>query len=199
MALGFLECRIVLPAYLPQQSPSQSRSGFTRSKHVINWIMVKAAKDQPGTHEEQQNLGSKIFFSTLEYAEIPESETELFYHCLQQLEQEWNSICDTAEEHLINLRTKTFDSSGQEPSMIAQHLTAATTWASFDATQTRQAKILQDLCKTYNKSTGPYLKCAWDDKVQETFQENIGEAYSRINKRIARLTQMSQELIDLVI
>jgi hypothetical protein len=77
------------------------------SKHVISWIMVKIANDKAEPREEQQSLGPKIFFSTLEYAEIPRSPAELFGYCLQQLEQEWISICNVAEEHLTQMLGKT--------------------------------------------------------------------------------------------
>jgi hypothetical protein len=179
--------------------------------------MVKKAKDKAEPHAEQQSLRPKIFLSTLEYAEIPRSEAELFNYCLQQLEQEWNSICHAAEEHLTQMvgkiaettfllalliysqRNKTLDSSGQDPKMIEQHLRDATTWASFDATQAQQAIILQDLWETYNTSMWPYLKGAWSDQDRDLFQEGVEKAYARIRKRIARLTQTSQELINLVI
>jgi hypothetical protein len=104
----FLECRVVLPAHMLRQSCTHmSPDDIMPSKHVISWIMVKIANDKAEPREEQQSLGSKIFFSTLEYAEIPRSPAELFGYCLQQLEQEWISICDVAELHLTQMVGKT--------------------------------------------------------------------------------------------
>jgi hypothetical protein len=108
MAIGFLECRVVLPAHMLRQSCTHmSPDDIMPSKHVISWIMVKIANDKAEPREEQQSLGSKIFFSTLEYAEIPRSPAELFGYCLKQLEQEWISICDVAELHLTQMVGKT--------------------------------------------------------------------------------------------
>ncbi|KAL4766697.1 ankyrin repeat-containing domain protein [Aspergillus nidulans var. acristatus] len=195
---GFLECNVVLPAYLPHESPIRLLpNNITSSKHIITWIMVKMDKDKADPLAEQQSLGPKIFFSTLEYAEIPRSAAELFDYCLRQLEQEWYSICHAAEEHLTQMRNRTLDSSGQDPKMIDQHLRDATTWASFDATQSQQAIILQELWETYSTSMWPYLKGTWSDQDRDMFQKEIEKAYARIRKRIARLTQMSQELINL--
>ncbi|KAL3428548.1 hypothetical protein BDV09DRAFT_181923 [Aspergillus tetrazonus] len=194
----FLECNVVLPAYLPHESPIRLLpNNITSSKHIITWIMVKMDKDKADPLAEQQSLGPKIFFSTLEYAEIPRSAAELFDYCLRQLEQEWYSICHAAEEHLTQMRNRTLDSSGQDPKMIDQHLRDATTWASFDATQSQQAIILQELWETYSTSMWPYLKGTWSDQDRDMFQKEIEKAYARIRKRIARLTQMSQELINL--
>ena len=48
-------------------------------------------------------LQSKLFFTTLEYCEIPNSPTELFRPCIRQLEEEWNLICEAAANHLSNM------------------------------------------------------------------------------------------------
>ncbi|KAL4760394.1 uncharacterized protein BDW70DRAFT_67767 [Aspergillus foveolatus] len=100
----FLECHVVLPAYLLNNIMSSEHA--ISSKHIITWVMVKKAKDKVEPEGEQQSLRPKIFFSTLEYAEVPRSEVELFNYCLQQLEQEWNSICHAAEEHLTQMHEK---------------------------------------------------------------------------------------------
>jgi hypothetical protein len=104
MLIGFLECHMVLPVYLPNDITSSENTSFAipSSKHVITWIMVKNAKDKTEP-QEQQSLRPKIFLSTLEYAEIPRSELELLNYCLQQLEQEWSSICRAAEDHLAQM------------------------------------------------------------------------------------------------
>jgi hypothetical protein len=62
-----------------------SANDFIPSKHVINWIMVKVADDQAAPREGQQRLKPKIFFSTLEYAEIPTSPADLFDYCINSL------------------------------------------------------------------------------------------------------------------
>jgi hypothetical protein len=48
-------------------------------------------------------LESKILFTTLEYCEISNSPTKLFYPCTRQLEDEWNDIFEAAEDHLSNM------------------------------------------------------------------------------------------------
>jgi hypothetical protein len=47
-------------------------------------------------------LESKLYFSTLEYANFLDSPTDLFGPCVRQLEEEWNDICEAAESHLSN-------------------------------------------------------------------------------------------------
>jgi hypothetical protein len=64
------------------------------------WLMAKPSQPYPTS---QHVLKSKVFFTTFEHAEIPDSPIKLFLPCIQQLEEEWNSICDTAEAHLSNM------------------------------------------------------------------------------------------------
>ena len=58
--------------------------------------------------------------------------------------------------------------------------------------------ILQELCKTYNTSTWPYLKGSWSDLDRDNFQTEIEGMYGRIKTQITKLTQNSGELINLV-
>ncbi|KAL3435422.1 ankyrin repeat-containing domain protein [Aspergillus tetrazonus] len=184
----FLECHVVIPVYLPNKIRSSRNTSFEipSSKHVITWIMVKKAEDK-AEPQERQSLRPKIFLSTLEYAEIPRSEVELFNYCLQQLEQEWNSLYHAAEEHLAQMIQK----------IIKQLLSDAKTWAGFEATRSQQAMILQELCNTYNASTWPYLKDSWSDLDRDNFQNEIEGMYGRIKTQTTKLTQKSGELIDL--
>jgi hypothetical protein len=97
-------------------------------------------------------------------------------------------------------RTRTFDSrGGQNPNLIDQHLNYAIMWASFDATQSTQVAILRELCQTYNESMWPYLKGTWTDQHRGGFQAGIEKTYAKVQSRVLRLSQTSQELINLVV
>ncbi|KUL81515.1 hypothetical protein ZTR_10186 [Talaromyces verruculosus] len=157
-SLGFLECRIVLPAYCPPLSLTQlSPIEIASSKHYIKWIMVKMTRGDPSSSPDNYDLKSKFFFSTFEYAEIPNSPLELFDHCLTQLGQEWDDICDAAETHLSTMRSMTFAAKGQNSNLIDVHLKDATTWAGLDTTQATQAKFLNELLRVYDPSRWSYL------------------------------------------
>ncbi|KAL2793212.1 hypothetical protein BJX66DRAFT_306580, partial [Aspergillus keveii] len=70
-------------------------------------------------------------------------------------------------------------------------------WASFDATKSTQAAILRELCQTYNESMWPYLKGTWTDQHRGGFQAGIEKTYAKVQSRVSRLSQTSQELINL--
>jgi hypothetical protein len=74
--------------------------GNLKRKHAIIWIMVKAESSNAETDARRSNLRSKTFFSTLEYAEVPNAATDLFSPLIQQLQEEWNGIYRAAEQHL---------------------------------------------------------------------------------------------------
>lgn len=47
----------------------------------------------------RETLVSRTFFSTLEYAAVPNSATDLFVPLVQQLHGEWNDLYTEAEAH----------------------------------------------------------------------------------------------------
>lgn len=48
-------------------------------------------------------LKSKTFFSTLEYAEVPDAPTDLFIPLVRQLQDEWDANFEAAEQHLSDM------------------------------------------------------------------------------------------------
>ncbi len=46
-------------------------------------------------------LVSKTFFSTLEYAAVPNAATDLFLPLVQQFQEEWDDIYKNMEQHLM--------------------------------------------------------------------------------------------------
>jgi hypothetical protein len=47
-------------------------------------------------------LKSTTFFSTLEHAAVPDTAADLSGSLVQQLREEWDSVCKAAEQHLNN-------------------------------------------------------------------------------------------------
>lgn len=45
-------------------------------------------------------LKSTTFFSTLEHATVPDTATDLCQALIEQLKEEWNSVCTAAEQHV---------------------------------------------------------------------------------------------------
>jgi hypothetical protein len=45
-------------------------------------------------------LKSTTFFSTLEHAEVPDTAINLSAWLIEQLREEWESVCKAAEQHL---------------------------------------------------------------------------------------------------
>lgn len=57
----------------------------------------------------RETLVSRTFFSTLEYAAVPNSATDLFVPLVQQLHEEWSKLYTAAEEHLSDIVSKLTD------------------------------------------------------------------------------------------
>ncbi|KAL2835312.1 ankyrin repeat-containing domain protein [Aspergillus pseudoustus] len=193
----FLECRVLLPAYkiLP---PTTRLSPLVAQpkRHAMIWIMAKP--NQPYPHS-QHALKSKVFFTTFEYAEIPDSPIKLFLPCIHQLETEWNSICDAGERHLSHMRTMTFHSNGRNNNLVKIHLSDAEMWTRFHETHLAQMRYLRSLTESYDR--WPVLQegaVSWLSWKRENLQSEIENAETRVRERIARLTKTSQELIQLV-
>ena len=84
---GFLECRLAVPVLTPTQlheSPEWIKPFRQLKKNYsIIWIMVKP-KSVTANSGSRETLVSKTFFSTLEYAAVPNSATDLFVPLTQR-------------------------------------------------------------------------------------------------------------------
>lgn len=69
-------------------------------KHAIIWIMIKPEPLEDSSEPSKLFLESKIFFSTLEYGTIPITATDVFLPLVQQLQEEWDAVYGSAEQHL---------------------------------------------------------------------------------------------------
>ncbi|CEL09027.1 hypothetical protein ASPCAL12170 [Aspergillus calidoustus] len=192
----FLECRVLLPAYrvLP---PSTRLSPLAAQpiRHAMIWIMAKPNQQYP---HSQHVLKSKVFFTTFEHAEIPDSPVKLFLPCIRQLETEWNSICGAGERHLSHMRTMTFHSNGRNNNLVKIHLSDAEMWTRFNETHLAQMRYLRSLTDSYDR--WPVLQegaVSWLSWKRENLTSEIENAETRVRERIARLTKISQELIQL--
>ena len=59
------------------------------SRHGILWIMIKSKADQVDSHSKNPVLRSRIFFSTSEYAEVPERATDLLVPLVKKFRSIW--------------------------------------------------------------------------------------------------------------
>ena len=70
-------------------------------------------KREPSANEPdtaRPALETKTYFSTLEYAALPNTPVDLFFPLILQLEEEWADVCASANEHLDFMVPLTFDS-----------------------------------------------------------------------------------------
>lgn len=63
----------------------------------------------------EETLVSRTFFSTLEYAAVPNSATDLFVPLVQQLLGEWNDLYTGAEDHQSDMVSKLTDFISKSP------------------------------------------------------------------------------------
>lgn len=67
------------------------------------------AKPKPVIGSSKESLVSRTFFSTLEYAAVPDSVTDLFVPLFRQLLEEWGDLYTAAEEHQSDMVSKQAD------------------------------------------------------------------------------------------
>lgn len=67
------------------------------------------AKPKSVIGSSKESLVSRTFFSTLEYAAVPDSATDLFVPLVQQLLEEWSDLYTAAEEHQSEMVGKQAD------------------------------------------------------------------------------------------
>lgn len=72
------------------------------------WIMVKPKSLKAEQDTGRRLLKSTTFFSTLEHASVPDTAIDLCDPLIEQLEEEWNSVCKAAEQHLNDRASTVF-------------------------------------------------------------------------------------------
>ena len=63
--------------------------GESESRQGIMWIMMKPQDPEDYSHPWKPVLQSRIFFSTSEYAEIPQMATDLFRPLVEKVQSIW--------------------------------------------------------------------------------------------------------------
>lgn len=71
--------------------------------------MVKPKLSSTDSEAKRSILETKTFFSTLEYAAVPNAATDLFVPLVQQLQVEWNDVYKAADQRLNSMVQMTFD------------------------------------------------------------------------------------------
>lgn len=74
-----------------------------KNLHAIVWIMVKPELSRTAPEAGRSILETKTFFSTLEFAAVPNAVTDLFSPMVQQLQEEWHDAYKAADQHLISM------------------------------------------------------------------------------------------------
>ncbi|RDW56487.1 hypothetical protein BP5796_13128 [Coleophoma crateriformis] len=136
----FLERRFELPFLLPHDMDHIPRSlaealQMLERVHAIVWIMVKPRVSESEPKDKGSILEPKTFFSTLEYAAVPDDATDLF----------------------LALRPMVLENHGTEPKLIMDLLRDAMLWVSLDTLFRDQIRCLKELCRSYEENRSAVL------------------------------------------
>lgn len=71
--------------------------------------MVKPKLSSTDSEAKRSILETKTFFSTLEYAAVPNAATDLFVPLVQQLQGEWNDVYKATDQRLNSMVQMTSD------------------------------------------------------------------------------------------
>ncbi|RDW58630.1 hypothetical protein BP6252_13106 [Coleophoma cylindrospora] len=188
----FLERRFELPFLLPPDMDHIPRSlaetlQMLERVHAIVWIMVKPRVSESEPKDKGSILEPKTFFSTLEYAAVPDDATDLFLALVKQITEEWNNRPMVLENH------------GTEPKLIMDLLRDAMLWVSLDTLFKDQIRCLKELCRSYKENRWAVL-----DKNLDKTRSNVIELgqiieglEGDISQKIRSLTETSGDLIQL--
>ncbi|MCJ1468852.1 Ankyrin-2 [Pseudocyphellaria aurata] len=210
----FLECRLALPVLsltltdwgeLPNSL--KSSLNFLKKLHAIVWIMVKPKPPKNKPEIRRSTLESKTFFSTLEYAAVPKTPADLFVPLVQQLEEEWNDVHETADGHLSDMRTRVLQSNGTDSKLIKSLLRDARLWGIL-------SKLLEDQIKVLRSVQGSYENNSWvlykegkelykegknnlEHRQIREFEKETNDLSTKVQTQLGDLTATSQTLIQL--
>ncbi|MCJ1347475.1 Ankyrin-2 [Peltigera leucophlebia] len=199
----FLECRLALPVLTPNQlhelpdwiKPSRQ----LKKNYAFIWIMVKP-ESSTASNGSRETLVSRTFFSTLEYAAVPNSATDLFVPLVQQLHGEWGDLYTAAEEHLSDMRTRVLVSNGRDSKLIGDLLLDARLWGWLRKLSEGQALTLRTLEKNYKTRGWTVLheegKDITEDKIK-SFERETDNLTEQMDRKLKSLEAASQELIQL--
>ncbi|CAG7915948.1 unnamed protein product [Penicillium olsonii] len=199
----FLEGRVILPSCELVQTSTRLTASFLKVRpknHAMIWILVKPDENRPKSTSAQSKLECKAIFTTLEYCEMSTSPTQLFRPCIEQLEDEWNSICRAAEDHLSTMRSETFRSNGRSIGLISDHLRDAQTWTDFKKLLQVQLSILRSLSRDFDQRNGQVLQegsGTWGNDLKPKFMSDLANTETRITEKFLALKETSGELIEL--
>lgn len=95
-----------------RELPESLKDSFEclKNLHAIIWIMVKPEPSKTEPETRRSILETKTFFSTLEFAAVPNTPTDLFVPLVRQLQDEWIYVCEAADQHLSSMVQMDFDS-----------------------------------------------------------------------------------------
>ncbi|KAF2807556.1 uncharacterized protein BDZ99DRAFT_465386, partial [Mytilinidion resinicola] len=194
-----LECRLILPVFWPdglQEIPSSLAAtvGRLKREHFIVWIMVKPESSKTEQDTRRRLLKSTTFFSTLEHAAVPDTATDLCIPLIQQLKEEWNSVCKAAEQHLNDRRIEVLRSRGLEAGLIEALLHDARLWGRLSELLEGQVMALFGSFEVKN------WEMLYEQEHREKAQalkKDVNELSEELRKRLNNLTATSQELIQL--
>lgn len=111
---GFLECRLAVPVFPSsdwRELPDSLKDSFKylMNLHAVVWIMVKPKLSGTEPEARRSILETRTIFSTLEFAAVPDTATDLFAPLVQQLQEEWNGVYKAADQHLTSMVQMNFD------------------------------------------------------------------------------------------
>ncbi|MCJ1271167.1 Ankyrin-2 [Lobaria immixta] len=202
----FLECRLAVPVFPSrdwQELPDSLKDSFKclMNLHAVVWIMVKPKLSELDSEARRSILETRTVFSTLEFAAVPDTATDLFAPLAQQLQEEWNGVYKAADQHLTSMRTKVLESNGSDSKLIRLLLSDARLWGTL-------RKLLEDQITTLRSLQGSYENKNWtvlheEDKDTlegklKSFRDETDSLNQKVNELLVNLASTSQTLIQLV-
>ncbi|KAF7510343.1 hypothetical protein GJ744_006839 [Endocarpon pusillum] len=203
----FLECALSLPCLvLPrnmQEWPDVSRSSeaFLRNfekRQAILWIMVKPTAEEAKLNPKLPILRSKFFFSTSEYAGVPDSATDLFVPLVQKICCIWRGNFEIMAERLASTRGKVLRWSGNNPSLIRLLLEDAQLLELLKSNLKKQVQSLLSFHSDYD-AWGALHEQSNDLKTElmNRFKDEIQSMGKECEETLAVLWDSSQNIIQL--
>ncbi|MCJ1427599.1 Ankyrin-2 [Sticta canariensis] len=201
----FLECRVALPVFLTDwgelpETLKKSSFKYLKNLHAVVWIMVKPKVSKTEPKARGPLLESKTFFSTLEFAAVPDTPTDLFVPLVQQLWGEWNDVYNDADQHLSLRRKNLLNSNGEDTKLISFLLQDAKLWEVLSRLLKDQVKTLRSLGESYENKNGTILHEENEKMVEEKindFKKETNHLSEEVQKLLKNLTETSQNLIQL--
>ncbi|KAF2194612.1 hypothetical protein K469DRAFT_774218 [Zopfia rhizophila CBS 207.26] len=166
----------------------------------ILWLMVKPQAWRAEVKPNAPALESRVFFSTTEYAQVPDTAADLFVPLVQQLETQWDHNLEVASRRLAAKRTELLRSKGNNQSVIQDLLSDAELLDLLSRSLQEQVAELRKFVDIYLSGLWSILHEKGSKKAKEEGQSLMVKRKSLnegCSERLGTLVELSQNLIQL--